>query len=336
MSWLRRGKQTEHRTIEEKLSAYLDGELLPMEREAVEQHLAVCPSCQWNLKTLRQTVQWTSELPMVRVPRTFTIPVPARPAPAVRRWRFVPVLQGATALVALLLFFAVAGDAMLTDFRPVTTPPVATQSVAREAASPTEPGSVDVAVTVVAEMVVVEGEAEGLMVQEAPAVEAPAAEEPAVEEPVRITLEVAPAEGVTVTAAAEIDATLAPVGGGEAVEEDAQEQETVVVEGAAPTAPPSEPSLAAEAPAELPTATPTAMEALTLEPASTEVAMSPPSGQAEEVLSAPSPEPASDRRTGLRPAVLAGVRWAEYVLGVLLIVLVGATIGAMAWRRSRR
>lgn len=248
----------------------------------------------------------------------------------------MPVLQGATALVALLLFFVVAGDAMLTSFQPVTMPPVATQSVAGEAASPTEPGSADVAATVVVEMVVVEEEVEGLMVQEAPAAEAPAAEEPAVEEPVRMTLEVAPVEGATVTAVAEADATLAPVGGGEAVEEDAQGEEPAVAEGAAPTAPPSEPSLAAEAPAELPAATPTAMEALTLKPASTEVAMSPPSAQAEEVLSAPSQEPASDTRTGLRPAVLIGVRWAEYVLGVLLIVLVGATIGAMVWRRSRR
>jgi anti-sigma factor RsiW len=322
MSWLRKQKRTEHQIVEEQLSAYLDGELLPRERKVVEQHLTACPSCRWNLKTLRQTVQWTSELPTVWVPRTFTIPVPARPAPAARRSRFVPVLQGATALVALLLFFVVAGDAMLTGFQPVTMPRPETQTLAREATSPVESSGAVVAATVVAETVVVEQEAESMMVQEAPATEAPAVEEPA-----RV-LEEAPVEGPTVAAVA---------GGGELVE-DAREEETAVLEGVAPTASPSEPSLAMEAPAEPSTAMTEAVDGPTLEPAPTEVAMPAPPAQVElgEAGSEPSPEPASDRRVGPRPAILMGVRWVEYVLGVLLIVLVGTTIGAMVWRRTRQ
>jgi predicted anti-sigma-YlaC factor YlaD len=338
MSWLRKQKETEHRTFEEQLSAYLDGELLPKEREVVEQHLAACPACRWNLKTLRQTVQWTSELPTVQVPRTFAIPVPARPVPAVRRWRFVPVLQGATALVALLLFFVVAGDAMLTGFQPVAMPRPAPQMLAPEATSPAGAGGAEVAPTVVAEAVVVETvvmekQVERLVTQEAPVAAEPAAEEPvaeapAPEEPARM-LEAAPADAVTVTAVTEVAATLAPAGGGEAAE-DAREEETVVVEGSAPTAPPSEPSLALEAP--------TATAALSPELALTEVAMPLPSAQVEvgELLSVPGPEPQPERRYGLRPAALVGVRWVEYVLGVLLIVLVGTTVGAMVWRRSRQ
>jgi len=141
MSWLGKHKQTEHRHFEEQLSAYLDGELLPREQEAVEQHLATCPSCRWNLNTQRQTVQWTSELPMVRVPRTFTIPVPAQPARAARRWRLLPALQGATALVALLLFFVIAGDVMLTGFQPVGMHEAEPQTLAVEMTVPAEAGA---------------------------------------------------------------------------------------------------------------------------------------------------------------------------------------------------
>lgn len=350
MSWLRKRKETEHRNIQEQLSAYLDGELLPREREAVEQHLITCSSCRWNLKTLRQTVQWTSELPTVRVPRTFTVPVPARPVPAPRRWRFVPVLQGATALVALLLFFVIAGDAMLTGFQPVTMRRPETQALPVEATSLAEARGAEVTATVLVETVVVEKEAEGLMLQEAPA-----AEEPAAEEAARM-LEVAPAETATVIVGEEIRATMAPAGGGEGAEdaraEESVGEETVAVEAAAPAPLPSEPSLAEEAAAVLPTATTKAMIAPTLAPtatteamtaptpapAPTEVAMPPPSAQVEvgEALSVPGREPASEWRHGLKPAVLMGVRWVEYALGVLLIVLVGTTIGAMVWRRSKR
>ena len=116
-------ERTEHRYVKERLSAYLDGELLPQERDAVERHLATCQSCQWEFHTLRQTMQWTKELPTLLVPRVFMIPVPARPVRASRqRWSFVPLLQGATALVALLLVLVVAGDVMLTGALPAAVP----------------------------------------------------------------------------------------------------------------------------------------------------------------------------------------------------------------------
>ena len=116
MGWLQRNSDTtEHGYIEERLSAYLDGELSPQERMVVDRHLAKCQDCRWNLKTLRQTVRWTRELPAVSVPHVFTLPVPAQTARAPRpRRTFVPLLQGATALVALLLVLVVAGDVMLT------------------------------------------------------------------------------------------------------------------------------------------------------------------------------------------------------------------------------
>ncbi len=153
--------KTEHTYFEERLSAYLDGELLPQEQTAVEHHLDTCPACRWDLDTLRQTVQWTRELPTLTVPRVFTIPAPAEPERAVRRrWRFVPMMQGATALIALLLFFVVAGDFLLVgSFRQAGAP----ASMMMEA-------------TVPAEAVTEAPAAEAVMVAETVEVAAPAEE----------------------------------------------------------------------------------------------------------------------------------------------------------------
>lgn len=119
MSWLRKNDhQTEHRYTEERLSAYLDGELPAKERAAVDRHLATCRACRMNLETLRQTVRWTRGLTPVPLPRAFTIPVPARPVRAARPAFATPLLRAATIAVALLFFVAVAGDFALTGLAP--------------------------------------------------------------------------------------------------------------------------------------------------------------------------------------------------------------------------
>jgi len=129
MAWLKRGK-TEHEYTAERLSAYLDDELSPQERERVDRHLAACAECRWDLETLRQTVQWVQELPSVPLPRVFTLPASVQPERRERRrWGFAPVLQGATALVALLLVVVMAGDMLLStiplgDASPVPAVPV--------------------------------------------------------------------------------------------------------------------------------------------------------------------------------------------------------------------
>ncbi len=130
----RKTEETGHDHVRERLSDYLDGQLLGKERQAVEEHLAACSSCRWDLQTLRQTVLWTRNLPTMPVPRSFTLPVPAgAPARAARpRWRLVPAFQLATALVAVLLFFAVAGDLTLTNMRPASMPAPAIRQEAAE------------------------------------------------------------------------------------------------------------------------------------------------------------------------------------------------------------
>lgn len=338
MNWLGKRKKTEHQYVEEQLSAYLDGELSARERQAVERHLATCQACRWNLNTLRQTVQWTSQLPAVRVPRSFTIPVPAQPVRAARRSRFVPALQAATALVALLLFFVVAGDVMLTGFQSVGRRSAEPQMLAVEATRSVQDEAVQ---AVAVETVVVEKEAEPLVAQEAPRTEALATEQPvaaemvagesAAEESAKM-LEVAPSGAATVTAAAALNATMAPPGmGGGAEEAEGEAPAEPAGDARALTAAPTD-TAALEAPAVPPT--PTALA--TLEPQPTQIAMPAPSPPVEvgEALSVPQAAE-SERSYAARPATLNLVRWGEYILGVLLILLLGTTIGAMVWRRSR-
>ena len=165
-------KDTGHEYVKERLSAYLDGQLLGQELRTVEEHLAACSSCRWDLDTLRQTVLLTRNMPTMPVPRSFTLPVPATaPARAARpRWRLVPAFQLATAMVALLLFFAVAGDLALTGLQPASMP---APGLMQEEAADTlvETVQVEVQVTNVAEAG--EGQAEELALQSAPAEPAP-------------------------------------------------------------------------------------------------------------------------------------------------------------------
>ena len=169
MSWLRKRRNTtDHRYVEERLSAYLDDELSPQEQGAVSQHLAACQACQWQFDTLQQTAQWTRELPTIPVPRVFTISAPARPAPAPRQRRgWAPLLQGATALIALLFVVVVAGDIMLSGVLPTgSAPALAPQSEAvmemavADVAPTQEVGKVEKEIVLESEAAVKEGVAE--------------------------------------------------------------------------------------------------------------------------------------------------------------------------------
>lgn len=157
MNWLRRNKHhIEDECCEERLSAYLDCELSPEERAAVERHLAQCENCRWDLDTLRQTVELTRNCAPVPLPRVFTIPVEVAAPQAVRTRRpawALPVLQGATALVALLFVVVVVGDLFLGSTAPRGEP----QMVALQATAVVSQVEVvkEVAVTQDVEMVAV-------------------------------------------------------------------------------------------------------------------------------------------------------------------------------------
>jgi len=326
-------KTTEHHYYQERLSAYLDGELLPQEQEAVERHLSTCPACQWDLDTLSQTVQWTRELPTVPVPHVFTIQVPARPQRAVRwRWGFVPALQAATALVALLLFFTVAGDVMLGGFGIARAPqpmlverqPQAAVEVTKvvELAEEAPAAEMTADETIVVETVVVEVEravevqAEKAVAQPTPAPMSTYAPEPASPEeaqPVEAGLE----EGEV--AAGEIPPS-EPTVAGAPVESQAEEPRLSVapsptVELESPIAAGGEPETEALTAAALASTQPTALAA----------------AQVEE-LAAPDEVPAPPLRRPIAP----WLRATEYGLGVILLALAVTTLAAMIQRRRSR
>jgi hypothetical protein len=114
MSLLGKWRKSEHRWVEESLSAYLDGELSSADKARVEKHLEQCEACAENLATLRKTVSLLKELPTVQAPRSFAV---RRTAVEVKRaappaWGY-GLLKGATALAALLLVLLIGGDLAL-------------------------------------------------------------------------------------------------------------------------------------------------------------------------------------------------------------------------------
>ncbi len=187
MAWSKNTENAEHTYVAERLCAYLDGELTAQEKAAVERHLPECPHCQWELQTLRQTVQWMQEMPAVPLPCSFAIPVPARQKP---RWSWtVPVMQRATALVAAMLLLVVAGDFLLTGglwsaSAPAALPVASTSDAAmQEAALDVQPTEEMVAFMVApSEETAAEPEAaveaESLMVDETAVVEEQVVEAP--------------------------------------------------------------------------------------------------------------------------------------------------------------
>lgn len=323
MSWFRqRDKTRKHSYFEERLSTYIDGELTPREQETVEQHLATCPNCRWNLSTLRQTVQRASELPAVQVPRAFTIPAAAEPVrPARRSWTLLPVLQGATALVALLLVFAVAGDAMLTGFAP-----------RGYSGLPAMQEEVNVAETVLVEKAVEEErQVEATVVvaaeSEAQAITAPAMPEPPAAEPeAEMMLQVAPSAPMTATGTTsdDLEEVAETVMGGGMRGTDAASAEEAE-DSPVPTGTPLPAAEVMLAPTPLPSLAAPETRAALVVPTS-------------EVLASKALEPSegeapAQRETGLGAPAIGWLRTAEYALGVALILLIGTTLTVVVWRR---
>ena len=107
----------------EVVSAYLDGELPPLERRRTESHLAGCDLCRDELTDMMFVRARLRALPMLEVPPELTTEAPAV-APIYRRVR---VLMGAVAAtMAMVLALAAAaspdvvalsGDAFSMSYR---------------------------------------------------------------------------------------------------------------------------------------------------------------------------------------------------------------------------
>ncbi len=131
----------------ELLSSYLDGQVTPAERAALEARLQHEPELRRALDELRATVTALRELPPVRPPRSFTLD-PAQHRP--RGWAWARWLQMGSALCALLLgltiTFELAGrgtfDGAPRSAAPAPAAPTAPAEAARTSGVTSAPASV--------------------------------------------------------------------------------------------------------------------------------------------------------------------------------------------------
>ena len=89
------------------LSSYLDRRLPLAEEEWVREHVAACAACAEELRSLEETVALLQGLPMLPVPRSFTLAVPSASHTG---WFFflrAATAAAATCLVAVLMLLAV-------------------------------------------------------------------------------------------------------------------------------------------------------------------------------------------------------------------------------------
>lgn len=343
MSWIRKRRDTtDHVYVTERLSAYLDGELSPQEQRAVSQHLATCQTCRWQFDSLQQTVQWTRELPTIPVPRVFTIPAPAQPVPAARQRRgWMPLLQGATALIALLLVIVVAGDVMLTGvLGPGNVPASSAPALAPQSEPVMELSVADVVPTQETEKVEKEivlgsesaaeervAEADGVPVPQAVSPTQDPGGEP--EAPLMMEADIAPTQPPEA-------GIMTAMGGGSA---DAQEKSSE--RAAAP-----QPSMVEESAGEAESAADMAGPTATRAPANTPTAVSTVPAlptvvptivvEARKLLPTVESDPGLQTVALLRQPYVTWLRGAECVLGVLLVTLATITVATVLQRRRSR
>jgi hypothetical protein len=332
MSGKKSAGTTEHGFFEERLSAYLDGELTPREHEAMKHHLETCPACQWELETLSQTIQWMRELPTLTVPRVFTVPAPAEPArPARRRWNFLPVLQGATALIAVLLVFAVAGDLLLGSLGGSQSPDMAyqqevassdveaTQVVEKVVEAPAA-AEAQIEMETVLETVVVESEMVVTRTEAPMALSVSPTESPAVGEGV---VPAATPRAPAAAAAWESTEEVAEEGGEPAADAISPEPEQAVPPAEEAVAGGGEPALTLPAPSPLPLPSPLPTMAAPAESgAATELAFAPLVGRDEAATES---------------SIVPNINWlrvVEVLLGAALFLLVFVTVFLTIERRK--
>ncbi len=108
----------DHNDVRHRLSDYIDGEVTPAEKEAVERHLAACRDCADALRELRKTVEHLRRVEELEPPAWMTGKVLARVrAEAEKRQsplrRFLSALAAGRPVQALALVFIVVAASVL-------------------------------------------------------------------------------------------------------------------------------------------------------------------------------------------------------------------------------
>ena len=104
-----------HGRWQERLSAYLDAQLEPLERRKLERHLASCNSCREELESLRATVALLRRVPQVAVPRSFRLTEEPMPVGVPWTVRYTVPLRYAAAAAGLLFLVVAVGDLVTSD-----------------------------------------------------------------------------------------------------------------------------------------------------------------------------------------------------------------------------
>jgi len=121
----------------DRLSAYLDKQLSPVEKAGLEARLEREPELKAALDDLRMTVRALRSLPAVKPPRNFTISQAQARAMAPPR-RVFPALRLATALAAFAFVAVIVGDFATNLASPAAAPEVPVTVGAQKSAAPTE------------------------------------------------------------------------------------------------------------------------------------------------------------------------------------------------------
>ena len=129
-----------HRRLRLLLSSYVDGELREGETKRVEEHLATCEECRWELDSLRATVDLLRKVPSPVPSRSFTLR--EEPSPLSRMPGYLLAMRASASVAALLLIALLAGDfaGLLSQGGAVTrevTPPVTQEALQSAAPAPT-------------------------------------------------------------------------------------------------------------------------------------------------------------------------------------------------------
>jgi len=107
-------RQADHNRAEDLISAYLDQQVTPEEKQFFESHISACADCRAQLEATRSMVAALKTMPSVKAPRSFVLPREMAKQPKRSIFAWYPTLRLATALAAIAFVVLFAGDLLIS------------------------------------------------------------------------------------------------------------------------------------------------------------------------------------------------------------------------------